>query len=266
MSDLVLVRALAELQPLRDALVVAGGAAHRLFPRHELGRMPAWELLTTEDVDVAARRELELAHADSTRVRDALQRAGFEERLVGAERAAHRYVLPGAEGYLEFLAPRVGSGRRRDGTPVGEFHFGGVVAQVLPDVALLLHAPWAALLADAVEVSVVNPIAYLCQKLVVLPERHPWSKRAKDLLYVYDTLAVFEARLPELVRRAPVLRPPLTPKQARRIAKVLDSHFTQITDDLREAARIAAAQRTAPPSPEQMARACSAALPGLVLP
>jgi hypothetical protein len=40
MSELVLIRALAQLQSFRDRLVVVGGTAHRLFAMHELGTAP----------------------------------------------------------------------------------------------------------------------------------------------------------------------------------------------------------------------------------
>jgi hypothetical protein len=265
MSELVLIRALAQLQSFRDRLVVVGGSAHRLFPLHELATAPPWELLTTEDVDLAAHRDLELTHGNSQELLDTLLAAGFKETLAGADRARHRYVLADTPGYLEFIAPRIGAGQRRDGSAISALRFGGVVAEVLPEVRLLLHAPWTATLQKGVEVSIVNPIAYLLQKLLVLPERRP-PKRAKDLLYLYDTLVLFNAHHAALRERAPALRPPLTPKQFARARSALDRLAGQTTDDHREAARLAASQRAQAPSADAIARALARTLPGLLLP
>jgi hypothetical protein len=265
MSELVLIRALAQLQSFRDRLVVVGGTAHRLFAMHELGTAPPWELLTTEDVDLAAHRDLELTHGNSQEVLDALREVGFEEAIAGADRPSHRYVLAGAPGYLEFIAPRIGSGQRRNGSSITALRFGGVVAEALPEVDLLLHAPWTATLDEGVEVSIVNPIAYLLQKLLVLSDRRP-PKRAKDLLYVYDTLVIFNARWPELRERAGALRPPLTKKQIARTRSALDRFAGETTDDHREAALLASSQRAKPPTADAIARALSRTLPDLLLP
>ena len=264
MNEPVLVRALGQLQSLGDRLVVVGGSAHRLFPSHELGAAPPWELLTTEDVDVAARRDLELTHANGDEILTALRTAGFEEAIAGAEHASHRYVLPGTEGYLEFIAPRTGSGQKRDGTSITALRFGGVVAEPLPDVDALLHEPWTLTLEEGVDVWVVNPIAYLVQKLLVLPERRTLAKRAKDLLYVYDTLVVFNARLADLRHRSSTLCPPLTRKQRTRLQRSLERFTSDPTDDHREAASLAASYRDRPPTPEAIARALGRALPALL--
>jgi hypothetical protein len=145
-NEPALERALDALDRYFPRLVIIGGTAHRLFPLHPLGSVPTHELLTTEDVDIAA--PLELASDGSTTLIDALLAAGFDEEVRGASDPVYVYTLrcqPGA--YLQFLAPLHGSGETRKGKPDVRLEIGGVQAKKLREIDLLLHSPWTARLA-----------------------------------------------------------------------------------------------------------------------
>ncbi|QDU69649.1 GSU2403 family nucleotidyltransferase fold protein [Engelhardtia mirabilis] len=268
MTEQVLKRAAGALASQGHRLVVVGGTAHRLFRHHELASTAAFEPVRTEDVDIAANRDLEVALRSDARILHALEASGFVEALSGSERAKHRYVLPGTEGYLEFIAPRTGGLAREPQA------FGGVVAERLEGVDLLLHEPWTCRLESEGDetLHVVNPIAYLCQKMLVLPQREAGPnhrtgehKRSKDLLYVFDTLTLFAPDLGVLVDRASVLRPELTAKRAKKIRESIDRFCSADNDDLSRAPEIARQQRPAVPTAAQMADAMRRELPRLLL-
>jgi hypothetical protein len=48
-----------------------------------------------------------------------------------------------------------------------------------------------------VRINIANPVSYIVQKLLVSGKRKP-SERAKDVLYIHDTLELFGASIPEL--------------------------------------------------------------------
>lgn len=127
--------------------------------------------------------------------------------------------------------------------------------------------PWTVrLTADDVEtdVPVTNPMTYVVQKLLKLGERQG-DKRAKDILYLFDTLTIFADELRTLAASARTLLPILTPKQRRRVRANATEHCFAISDGVRHAARIAAAQRQVPPNAEQIALGCRQGLMTLLL-
>lgn len=261
-----LSQALAALAPYFPNLVIIGGTAHRLFPLHPLGVQPSFELLTTEDVDIAV--SLELASADDSQLLDALTNAGFQERIGGADKAECTYVLRSRPtAYLQFLAPLMGSGEKRDGKPDVHMRVAGIQAKKLRAVDLLLHEPWLAMLDapdGAATVPVANPCAYLVQKLVKLHERQG-PKLHKDVLYVFDTLTIFGDKLAELGADARRLVPDLTAKQRRRVRDAIAKYFSATSDACRGAAVLAASQRGNPPSAAQLADACRMGLADALL-
>lgn len=260
MNEPTLERALACLAPALGSLVVVGGTAHRLFPLHELGSQPDHELLTTEDVDLAA--PLELGWSCGVDLLGCLRAAGFEEHIRGAEHPAHTYRLPPPEtSYLQFIAPLTGSGAKRDGSRDRTLRFAGIHAEKLRDVDLLLHAPWTLpTRAGGTELSlrIVNPAAYLVQKLLVIGRRR--EKRPKDLLYVFETLTLFADSLDELRSQVPELLPRLNGKRLERVRKAARDHCFTATDAAREAVRIAGSQRSNPPDSRQLVAACTVGL------
>ena len=260
MTERTLARALGALESVLDRVVVVGGTAHRLFPHHELGAAPGFELLVTEDVDVAA--PLELGRDESRNLLERLEQAGFEEEVRGATDPAYVYRFrEDREAYLQFIAQLRGDGRTRSGGRDRLLRFSGIQAEKLRHVDVLLHEPWRVSLRaedDSYDVLVANPVAYLLQKLLTLPDRG--SKRSKDLLYVFDTLTIFADSLSELAERAASLAPPLPAKSAKAVTRTAASLCFVETDVSREAARIAAAQRNRPPESRQIVRACELGL------
>ncbi len=76
----------------------------------------------------------------------------------------------------------------------------GVSAQKLLHLDVLLISPWSVTLpmrAATQNVLIANPVSYLAQKLLINSMRKP-GERAKDILYIHDTLSLFARSLPEL--------------------------------------------------------------------
>lgn len=258
----VLARAFTALQPIHGDIVVIGGSAHRLFHGHEWGQEPDYQLLTTEDVDVAA--GLDLAIGPSIELLPRLTAAGFVERVAGADQPSYTYeYIPRPGAYLEFVAPLHGSGATRVGAANRELKFHGLHAEKLRNIDLLLHRPWTTSIEDLgeqVDVRVVNPVTYLLQKLLSLPTRRTLEKQGKDVLYLFDTVAIFGLRLPELRMAAPELAPDLTKKQIKAIATCANAICFVESDAVRQAAQIASSQRARAPVPQQVAGALKLAL------
>ena len=238
-----------------------------LTPRHPLGARPDFDPLRPGHVDVAASRDLEARLRDDTSILDALHAVGFRERVAGAESPKHRYDDEGDGGHVEFVVPKVGATRKPPA------RFGGVCAERLDSVDLLLHRPWPLRVEGdpGAVVNVVNPVAFLAQKLLVV-ERRPRArgvgdvvgKRAKDWLYAYDTLVVFAGRLPELVESASDLRPPLTKRRRAAIRRTLDG-LEESDDAVVEACLVARTARHTAPTPRDLVEALRTHLPPLVL-
>jgi len=252
-TEEALLRAMSALEAVRDHLVVVGGTAHRLFPLHPLGRDPGFPLLATEDVDFAA--PLGLQHDGSRALLNRLVEAGFDEQVRGAEAPSFIYPLRGPEhAYLQFIANSTGSGTKRSGDRDRLMRFSGIHAEKLRHVDLLLHATWDVRLSAeeiAIPVRVVNPSAYLVQKLLTLGERTP-AKRAKDLLYVFDTLAIFAGTLGELGERAGTLLPVLSRAARKKIRRSAETHCFTNGATAYEASNIAQEQRRSPPTAAQV--------------
>ncbi len=170
--------------------MIVGGSASRLFPHHPLGCDRGYELLTTEDLDIAM--PLEVHVAGGVDLLANLTANGFVETTQGYPDPTSVYRAPhAADGYVQFIAPLFGSGVKRTGERDRLLHVSGIRAEKLRTVDVLLQDPWSLELelhARKVQVQVVNPVAYLLQKLLILDGRSP-SKQAKDILYIYDTLA-----------------------------------------------------------------------------
>ena len=93
----------------------------------------------------------------------------------------------------------------------------------------------------------------MVQKLLIHGERHP-QKRAQDILYIHDTLQLFGGSLGELRRLwVAEVRPTLANKTARRAEAIARSVFAEVSDTIRDAARIPGDRRLAP---ENVQRAC----------
>lgn len=282
LNEVALARALIALEEVRERLVVVGGTAHRLYARHPLARETGQMPLTTEDVDLAAPGDL--SSTRDQRLLQGLLAAGFDEVVRGAEEPTFLYTLRSdAQTYIQFVAHATGSGRKRSGERDRLMTFSGIRAEKLGHVDILLHAPWTVTMdvdpsggplsprdrvaaapsgaeGNTLDVHVANPPAYLAQKLLTLASR-PFDKRGRDLLYVFDTLALFGDALDRLGSQARELVPGLTAKRARAARLAVERHCQPDATAIRQATRIARDLRRSTPPPDQLASAIRRNLP-----
>jgi hypothetical protein len=250
-------RAVEALEPYLEDLVFVGGWAHFLYTlRPEASPLP-FEPLRTQDADVAA--PARLPPGERT-IAECLTEAGFREQLLSDHTPpVSEYVLGDeASGfYLEFLAPLVGGETKRGGRGATTM-VGGVTAQTLRYLDILLTAPWQVTLtrddgfavARPRAISIPNPAAYIVQKVLVLPKRQP-DKQAKDLLYVHDTFAIFADSLASVKTTWEALSKSMLAGHVRTFEKTVRSNVAQVSDLVRRASRIAS-DRAVPPTPEML--------------
>lgn len=249
-------RTASALEPYLADLVFIGGFAHFLFTlRPEAAPLP-FTPLTTRDADVAA--PLRLARREQS-IAQLLIAAGFEQRLSGDQIPPVSEYALGDEAtgfYVEFLAPLVGGEVKRGGRADVTTTVGGVTAQTLRHLDILLMAPWQVTLAPGsgfpvarpTVIQIPNPAAFMVQKILVLGKRMP-AKQAKDLLYLHDTLSVFADALPKVRTEWAALKLRMVPAHVRTFENRARSIISQMSDVIRDAARIAA-DRPRPPTPE----------------
>jgi hypothetical protein len=250
------------LTPWRDQAVIIGGWAHRLHRLHASAQVLDYPPLTTLDADVALPSQLKV---DGQDIYQRLTKSGFQAELLGDHKppATHYHLtVEGAGGfYAEFLTPLIGSTQGRGGKSKGTTEVGGVVSQNLRYVDLLLHEPWTVVLSKASgfpfdqdrAVLVASPVSFVAQKVLVHSKRSR-EDRAKDTLYIHDTLEAFGARLADL--RADwqeKIGPQLNPKARRQVEAAPEALFEKITDAIREAARVVQARTL---SPERIREVC----------
>ena len=162
--------------------------------------------------------------------------------------------------FAEFLTPLQGSERRRDGSRNVTERIGGVVAQKLRHVDVLLIAPWATTVSqdngfavpEAAVVLVPNPVSFIVQKLLI-HSRRKHDDRPKDVLYIHDTIELFGDALNQLnevwhVSVAPQLRPSLKREVAARVTEL----FHTTTDTVRGASLMAAHRGLTPASIQEL--------------
>lgn len=258
MTAATFAHAVETLEPYLKDLVFVGGWAHYLYTlRPEASPLP-FEPLRTEDADIAAPARLPRGRQT---IAERLTKAGFKEHLSSDHTPPiSEYVLGDEETgfYLEFLAPLIGGeikrGGRRDATTV----VGGVTAQTLRYLDILLTLPWQITLtrdggfpvARPRDISIPSPAAYIAQKMLVLSRRHP-DKQAKDLLYVHDTFAIFADSLTSVNATWEALRKTMLAAHVRAFEKTVRSGIAEVSDLVRRAAKIAS-ERAAPPTPEML--------------
>jgi len=250
--------AVEALKPYLDQLVFVGGWAHFLYTLRPEASPLSFEPLRTEDADVAAPARF----SRGTRtIAECLTRAGFREHLSSDHTPPiSEYVLGDEAGsfYLEFLAPLVGGEIKRGGRHDVTTMVGGITAQTLRYLDILLASPWQVTLtrdrgfpvARSRAISIPNPAAYIVQKMLVLPKRSP-DKQSKDLLYVHDTFAIFADSLASVRAAWEALRKTMLAGHVRTFEKTVRSDVAEVSDLARRAARIAS-DRAAPPTPEML--------------
>jgi hypothetical protein len=125
---------------------------------------------------------------------------------------------------------------------------------------VLFIAPWSVTVDVAgtpVKVMIANPVSYIVQKLLVSGTRKP-GERAKDVLYIHDTLELFAGSLPDLRRLwADGVRLPLGSRGEAKMRQSARRFFSDVTDTAREAARMAAGRAL---SAQSTVEACSLGL------
>jgi hypothetical protein len=252
-------RLLTALRPWLGQLVVVGGWAHRLHRIHRLAKPPSHLPLRTRDTDLAFSPDEALAGD----VRKALTDAGFAEEFFGQGSPPATHYRFGGEDegfYAEFLTPLVGSEVKR-GKRDATTSRAGITAQKLRYLDVLLIKPWSVQVGPEKQIPieaevalfVPNPSSFIVQKLLIHSDR-PSAKKAQDVLYIHDTLELFGGSLAEL-RRLWIqgVRPGMAKPWATKAEAIAGELFSEVTDTIRDAARIPQDRRLAP---ENVQRAC----------
>lgn len=239
-------RVLEALEPFLDSLLIVGGWAHRLY-RFDDVTIPGYEPVFTTDTDIALPND-HVVQQDV--ILERLRDHGFVEEFLGDDRPPVTHYLlgdPRSAFYVEFLTPQ-GPRRRRERTDTAVI--GGVVAQTLPHLEVLLIAPVSIRVSDAQRgkqyvVQVPNPVSYLVQKLLIMSDRSI-QDRAKDILYVHDTIELYGARLEELATMWQKVVHPAMGAGADDIFRLAAKYFGQVTDDVRRGARVSGSRGLGP--------------------
>ncbi len=184
---------------------------------------------------------------------------GFTEEFFGdAHPPATHYHLGGEVSgfYAEFLTPQVGGEYDRKHGRKAVIEIAGVATQQLCHIELLLHRPWSVdpeYAGSGAQIQIANPVTFLAQKILIYRRRER-ADRAKDILYMHDTLEVFGARLPEL---ADLWRSDVAARLNRRhlniVSRVSREMFARVGDDIRRAADISAERAL---DPEDLRQSC----------
>jgi Nucleotidyltransferase len=249
-------RLVAALQPWLGQVVIVGGSVHRLYRLHPYAQELDYPPLSTLDADVAVPTRLPAGEQD---IRARLLAHGFTEEFLGDDHppATHYRLSDEASGfYAEFLTPLVGSKYDRKRKRKTTTEIAGVSSQQLRYIELLLHHPWSIGFESggfAARIQIANPVSFLAQKVLIHKKRDR-EDRAKDILYMHDTLEVFGPRFPELRELwRNIVAPELRPRSANVVSKASEDLFGELSDDMRRAAEISAERAL---SPEAIREAC----------
>jgi hypothetical protein len=250
------------LEPWLAEAVVIGGWAHRLYRLDPRARKLDYEPLTTLDGDVAVPPKLK---EQESSVRQRLLEAGFTEEFEGEDHppATHYHYGKGGGFYAEFLAPLVGSEYDRQGKRKATLEVGGVSSQLLRYIEILLVAPWKVELSEESgyplttkkTVQIANPASLLAQKILIHEQRDHKDK-AKDLLYIHDTIEVFSESLAELRQIfCNDIAPRLHPRRVAELEQAADKLFGRVDDTIREASLMVTGRKLDPGRLAETARA-----------
>lgn len=249
-------RLVVALEPWLDQVVIVGGWAHRLYRLHPAAQNLDYPPLMTLDTDIAVPL---LLRAGEHNLRARLLEQGFAEEFLGDNHppATHYHLGDEASGfYVEFLTPLVRGEYDRKGRRKATMEIAGITSQLLRHIELLLHRPWWVefeSLGYTAKIQIANPASFLAQKILI-HEKRKREDRAKDILYMHDTLEVFGARLQELQelwRRS--VAPQLHARKARTVSRAAEVLFGDLTDDIRRASQISDERGL---SPEAIRQAC----------
>jgi hypothetical protein len=242
-------------------VVIVGGWAHRLLRYHPLAQAVPHEPLLTLDTDVAVPAALEVREQN---LRDRLIGSGFKERFVGDDQPPATHYELGEEGgafYAEFLTPLIGSEYDRGGNRRATTRVAGVTSQILRYVDLLLDSPWTVQLSrengfpfgTTKQVRIAHPTRFMAQKLLI-HERRDRRSRAKDILYLHDTIELLGASLDVLGEEWKLAKHGLPESPVRSVEAAVDTMFSKVTDDIRSAAQAAAGRALTPQGVQELCR------------
>ena len=261
MNDLEAFAKLVQaIDPWRGQLVFIGGWSHRLHTLHPNASPLDFQPVFTRDTDLAFHNKVPLAG----NIKDALIAKGFKEDLSGEARppAAHYKLGNDSSGfYAEFLTPLVGSGIKRTGEPDATMLAGGISAQKIRHLGILLTDPWVVTVGPMNEVpldvpvtlQVANPLCFMVQKFLI-KEQRPAHKRQQDLLYVFDTVQLFGHMLPQLKENwEKVIAPSLDARAVETVVRECAESFNTVTDSIRAAANIPQDRKV---DPEELRATC----------
>lgn len=265
MNDLdAFARLVQALDPWRGQLVFIGGWSHRLHTLHPQANPLGFQPVFTKDTDLAFHHQVPL-EGD---IKAALVRQGFEEQLSGDTRppVAHYTLGNEADGfYAEFLTPLAGSGYKRNGQTDATLLAGGISAQKIRHLDVLLTAPWVMPVGPAqgvplpapVDLRVAHPVCFMVQKFLIKKQRTP-DKHRQDLLYVFDTVQLFGHLLEQFATDwQSVIAPSLDPGARHTVVQECAASFDTLTDAIRDAARIPQDRQL---DPEELRATCRYAL------
>lgn len=239
-------RLMQALDPWQAQLVIVGGWAHRLYRTHPLAQELDYPPLLTLDTDVAVPQRLP---ASAGSIAERLRQYGFTEAFLGDHQPpVTQYRLGSEESgfYAEFLTPLMGSEYRRDGTRDATVRVAGVSSQKLRYLDLLLEQPWTVELDKSAvsssdnpsKVRIPNAPTFLAQKLLIQEERER-NDRAKDVLYIHDTIETFGNSLDILKKMwREELKPRLHESVANKTERAASEIFAKLTDPIRDSAEI----------------------------
>src|ERR1700691_682482 len=106
--------------------------------------------------------------------------------------------------------------------------------------------PMASRFANDTGVQIANPVSFLAQKILIHGRRNR-VERAKDILYMHDTIETFATRIDDLsaewVRN---IRHELHANSVRAVESAAATLFGAVTDSIRSASRIVKGRRLTP--------------------
>lgn len=247
---------LAALEPWLDQIVIVGGWAHRLYRVHPDAQTLDYPPLSTLDADVALSPTLMTGEQG---IHARLLAFGFEEEFFGETRppATHYHLGGETSGfYAEFLTPLLGSEYDREQKRKAVMEVSGASTQQLRHIELLLNSPWSIHVEHGEfsgRIQIANPVAFLVQKILI-HRRRERQDRAKDILYMRDTIEVFGARLAGLADlwRSDVAGH-LQSRHSNMVSRASREMFGQVSDDIRRAAEISTERAL---DPEEIRQAC----------
>jgi hypothetical protein len=224
---------LAALEPWLDQVVIIGGWAHRLYRLHPKAHQPDYRPLMTLDADIALPKNLPMQVGN---MRDRLLAYGFTEEFSGETQPPATHYHLGDENtgfYAEFLTSLKGSALDRKQARKVTTAIAGITTQQLRHIDLLLDKPWAIHFESEQftgNVQIANPVAFRAQKILIRGARGR-ADRAKDILYIHDTLEVFGAQLNDLADLwSNDVALQLPPKASKAVSEASGDLFGTITE------------------------------------